>query len=234
MLRQKPTLYVALALFFVAEAVLGLALQLAEGRAVACLSYGAVLLACLFCTAFARRTSRYILTQLALILTLGADYFLVLAPKRQQLPAMLFFSAVQICYFLRLYLADKSKMRRRIHLLCRVVLSLAMLAVTLGVLGEGADALALVSMFYYANLVLNLVFALLAGKGQRRLAAGLFFFFLCDTVIGLSLVGNYLPIAADFPLYIVLFPGFNLAWAFYVPAKFLLSVSAWESDGKGG
>lgn len=225
MRKQNTITRVAIFLFFAAEAVLGVALQLADGRTVALLSYASVVLACLFCTLFARKEAAYLFTQLALILTLVADYFLVLRAEQRTL-AMLFFSAVQICYALRLWAAEERGARRRVQLCLRVGLSLAAVFVTLLVLRRAADALALVSMFYYANLILNLALATLAGRGMRLMAAGLFLFLLCDTVIGLSLLGNYLPNAEDSLLYAVIHPGFNLAWAFYLPSQALLSVSA--------
>lgn len=226
MRKKNPVPNTAVLLFFAAEASLGLALQLAEGRAAAYLSYTVVVLACLFCALFARKEAAYLFTQLALILTLFADYFLVLARERQQTPAMFFFSAVQILYALRLYAAEQSPARRRVQLYLRAGLSLAALGVTLLVLRQGADTLALLSMFYYANLVLNLALATLAGRGMRLMAAGLLLFLLCDTVIGLSFLGSYLPIAENSLLYDIISPDFNLAWAFYVPSQALLSVSA--------
>lgn len=217
---------VLVGLFFAAEAALGLALQLAEGRAVAYLSYAVVVLACLFCAVFARRATAYLFTQAALVFTLFADYFLVLSHEQKPLPAMLFFSVVQLLYAARLYAAEKNRARRRVQLYLRAALSLGAMAITLLVLGHGADALSLVSMFYYANLILNLALAALAGRGMRLAAAGLFLFLLCDTVIGLSMLGSYLPIAEDSFLWTVIHPGFNLAWVFYVPSQALLSVSA--------
>ena len=57
------------------------------------------------------------------------------------------------------------------------------------------------------------------------LAIGLVLFILCDTVIGLSLIDTYLPVAKDSLMYRIIFPGFDLAWAFYLPSQALLAVS---------
>ena len=83
-------------------------------------------------------------------------------------------------------------------------------------------------MFYYANLILNIVFAFLGGRGLRLMAVGLVFFALCDTVIGLIVMKAYLPIPPDAFLYRILYPGFNLAWVFYVPSQALLALSLWQ------
>lgn len=214
--------------FFATEAILGLLLQIASnGEATRLYSYACVVLACLFCATFAARTPSYLFTQLALLLTVGADWFLVMREPREQLPAMLFFSGTQLAYFLRIYFSDGSALRRRVHLILRASVCLAVFLITLLVLGEGADAVALVSTFYYANLLLNIVFAFLVG-GVSFFSVGLVLFAMCDTIIGLACIDPYLSIPKDTLLWRMLFPGFDLAWAFYVPSQALLATSLWR------
>ena len=218
--------------FLFAEGALGLALQLADDAlAVRLCSYACVLLACLFCVLFAARTSSYILTQAALLCTVLADWFLVMLEPREQLPAMIFFSGAQIAYFLRILLADASPVRRRVHLLVRGGVCCTAFLVTLLVLGESADAVALVSVFYYANLLLNIVFAFL-GEGVSLFSVGLVLFALCDTIIGLACIDPYLSVPKDTLLWRMLFPGFDLAWAFYVPSQALLAISLWRGGAR--
>lgn len=215
---------VAAVAFVVLEITLGVLLQTLSGRAVAATSFGAVLLACLFCTLFAERSRAYLLTQLALICTVCADYFLVWSEPQARLPAMLFFSVTQLAYATRLYFSEERRRMRRGFLIARSILSAVALLVTWLVLRERCDALALVSLFYYANLVVNLPAAFVQRK-EQLMAWGLLLFLLCDTVIGLSLVGEYLPVAEDALLYRILSPGFNLAWSFYLPSQLLLGLS---------
>lgn len=224
MLKSRPLLIASVALFFVPETLLGILFQTGHGNG-AHLRYATVVLACLFCVLFAERSWDYLLTQLALIATVWADRFLVLPPAPEQLPGMIFFSAAQITYALRLCLAETDPKRLRIHLWVRAALSVAVLAVTALVLGDGTDAVALVSMFYYANLVLNLVFAWTQLPKQGVMAVGLTLFLCCDTVIGLSFLDGYLPISETSFIYSVIHPGFDLAWAFYLPSQMLLAVS---------
>ena len=181
---------------------------------------------------FAKKEPAYLFTQLALIFTVGADYFLVYRTDILQLPAMLCFSVVQVAYFLRLYVEDGNKTRQKVHLILRAALSLAAVVVTVAVLGKDCDAVALLSMFYYANLVLNATFACVDFKKNPIFAIGLVLFILCDTVIGLSMIDAYLPVAADSLLYRRLSPGFDLAWAFYLPSQALLAVSLLPSRWK--
>jgi hypothetical protein len=228
---KKTVLLCATATFFAAEAVLGLLLQTADAYADH-YRYVAVLLACLFCTLFASRSPSYLLTQAALLCTVGADWFLVMREPREQLPAMIFFLGTQLSYFLRLYFEDTSHARRRVHLYLRTGASVFALALTWAVLGERCDALSLVSVLYYAHLILNLTFAFLQ-TGISFFSVGLLFFLLCDTVVGLSCIDPYLPIPADSPLRALLSPGFDLVWAFYVPSQALLAASLVKKDGRG-
>ena len=225
MIKNKKLLVILSAIFLTAEAVLGILLQTAQNKIPINLRYTAVVLACLFFILFAEKSLPFLFTMVALVCTVGADYFLVYCAEMQQLPAMLFFSVTQIAYFLRLYFEDNNITRRLIHLICRGVFSAVAIGATLLVLGADTDAVAVVSMFYYANLILNIIFAFIAFKKSWAFAIGLLLFVLCDTVIGLSLINTYLPIAEGSFIYKLIYPGFDLAWAFYLPSQALLSIS---------
>ena len=235
MIKNKKLLLWLSVAFLCIMAVLGVLLQVAQGSIPFNLRYTAIVLACVFCILFAKTSFSYLFTQLALVFTLRADYYLVYLDDIQQLPAMLCFSVVQIAYFLRLYREDRSKTRRLIHVILRASLSVAAIAVTLAVLGKNCDALALVSMFYYVNLILNAIFACMDFKKNPIFAIGLILFILCDTVIGLSLIDTYLPIPEGSVMYKIISPGFDLAWAFYLPSQALLAISLlpdrWKDDG---
>lgn len=225
MIKNKKLLVALAAAFLVAESVLGLLLQVAQDKISINLRYTAVILACIFCAFFAEKSLSFLFTQIALLCTVGADFFLVYLDEIRQLPAMIFFSVVQIAYFLRLYFEDSNKTRRKVHVIIRAALSVAIIIITLCVLGQDADAVALVSMFYYANLVLNAIFAFISFKKNPIFAIGLLLFILCDTVIGFSLIDTYLPLSGDSFIYKIIYPGFDLAWAFYLPSQALLSIS---------
>ena len=233
MIKNKKLLLWLSVAFLCIMAVLGVLLQTVQASIPVNLRYTAIVLACLFCILFAETSDSYLFTQLALVFTLMADYFLVCRDTVQQLPGMLCFSVVQIAYFMRLYREDKCSTRRKLHLGLRMALSVAVVAVTLAVLGKSCDAVAIVSMFYYANLILNAVFACMDFKKNPIFAIGLILFILCDTIIGLSLIDAYLPISRDSVMYRIIFPGFDLAWAFYLPSQALLAISLlprrWES-----
>lgn len=224
MVRSKPVLAVTTALFLVTETLGGIAFQIGSeyGRP---LRFATVVLACLFCGLFAEKSWVYLLTQAALLLTVCADWFLVLPPSPNQLPGMLFFAIAQLAYAARLYLAEKRSNSRRAQLLIRVGLSAVAVAVTVPVLGGNTDAVALLSLFYYANLILNMVFAWKKAPEDILMAVGLTLFFLCDTLIGFAFLGDYLAVPEGSLIDRINHPGFDLAWAFYLPSQMLLAIS---------
>ena len=108
----------------------------------------------------------------------------------------------------------------------RIGLSAAALLITILVLKESTDALALISLCYYANLVMNIIEGFTQFSCNRLFPIGLVLFLLCDTVIGLQMMAStYIPISDTSVLYSILYPGFNLAWFFYLPSQVLLAIS---------
>ena len=224
MLRNKAVLSLSVGVFFAAETALGILFQTGRGNG-AHLRYATVVLACLFCILFAERSWEYLTIQWALVATVWADFYLVLPPSPNQLPGMICFSMAQISYALSLCFTEKSPRRLRLWLWVRMILSVIAVAATFAVLGKSADAVAVVSVFYYANLVLNIIVAWTQLPRKIVTAVGLTLFLCCDTVIGLSFLDGYLPVSETSFIYRIIHPGFDLAWAFYLPSQMLLSVS---------
>ena len=211
--------------FLACQLVLGILVQTTQGIANVAISYACVILACLFMALFFENSKSYYLTQVGLICTVMADLFLVVLSPIRQLPAMIFFSVTQICYFIRLYL-NQDKGQRRIHLIVRGSAVLIALILTIVVLKGNTDALSLVSLFYYANLAINIVFAFMQFKKCPAFAIGLLLFLLCDTIVGLNVMASdYIPIDTGSFIYKLLNTDLNLAWIFYVPSQALIGIS---------
>ena len=95
------------------------------------------------------------------------------------------------------------------------------------VLKDKADFLSLISMLYYTNLILNLVFSFFEIKTNFYLVVGFLLFLCCDTIIGLQAAsGGYLAIEETSFIYKIIFTDFNLAWLFYFPSQVFLSLGA--------
>jgi hypothetical protein len=160
--------------------------------------------------------------------TVMADLCLVVWSPVQRLWGMVFFLAAQSLYAIRLH----RQIRSNVLLIIRISLTVVALAVTVIVLKDATDALALVSLCYYANLIMNIVTAFTDFRSNKLLSIGFVLFLLCDTVIGLQVAcGGYLPIEDDSLLHQIIFMPFNLAWFFYLPSQVLISLSA-KKHGK--
>ena len=182
-------------------------------------SFGAIVLCFLHVLFHIKACDKLLLGGLAC--TVGADFCLVICDPIQQLWGMIFFLTAQSLYATRLHAVD----HRKPLLWLRTSLILIALAITVLVLGEKTDALALVSLCYYANLIINLIMAFLQFKQDKLFPIALLLFLLCDTVIGLQVAcGGYLPIAEGSVLYRIIFMPFNLSWFFYLPSQVLISL----------
>lgn len=158
-----------------------------------------------------------------LAFTMCADFCLVMSQPIQQLWGMGFFMIAQNFYAVLLH----SQRLPKSLLTLRLILTVAVEIVAVLILGENTDALALVSMCYYVNLIMNMVCAFARFKHNRLMALGFVLFILCDTVIGLQVAaGGYLPIPEGSFIHNIIFSGFHLSWFFYLPSQVLLALSA--------
>lgn len=158
-----------------------------------------------------------------LAFTVCADFCLVVCDPIQQLWGMVFFLGAQTMYAAMLHRQGLPKS----FLMARLALTVAVEIVALLILGKNMDPLALVSVCYYVNLIMNMVCAFARFRDNRLPAIGFLLFILCDTVIGLQVAaGGYLPIPEGSLVYRIIFSDFHLSWFFYLPSQVLLALSA--------
>lgn len=182
-------------------------------------SFCAIVLCFLHVLVHIKSCDKLILSGLAC--TVGADFCLVVCSPIQRLWGMVFFLGAQTLYAIRLHHFDQ----RKCLLWARISLIVAALIVTIIVLKDKTDALSLVSLCYYANLIINLMMAFLQIRKDKLFPIALLLFLLCDTVIGLQVAcGTYLPIPEGSLLYRIIFMPFNLSWFFYLPSQVLISL----------
>lgn len=212
-------------LFVMAEAFLYGTILSAGGDVLVCSSYSAIALCFLFCLL----CSKELLLMMGMFFTLLADFCLVIQNPIQRLWGMIFFLGTQCCYALWLHRRNPNK-----YLLwARVILTVSAAVITKAVLGAKTDALAVVSVCYYANLIMNILSAFFKFREQKILTIGLCLFLLCDTVIGLQVAAStYLPISERSVLYGILFMNFNLSWFFYLPSQILIALTATGTNRK--
>ena len=188
-------------------------------------SYVCVISSCLFCSVLSDGSRSWLFTQLGLLGTVGADLFLVFLPVQRRAAGMVFFCAVQVFYFLRLYLEDENKTRRRVNLILRSGASVAMLIITPLVLGSRMDTVSILSMFYYAHLICNVLFAFLNFKSSRIFALALLAFILSDTLLGFQYLSDYFLIPRGSFIYYAIFFGKKICYPFYILSQLLIPIS---------
>lgn len=218
---SKKTETVLMAAFLATQGVLYGLILTAGGELLRWSEFCAIVLCAAYALLHIKTGDRWII--FGLLCTLGADFWLVAYEPQQQLWGMVFFLGTQTCYALCLWLRRKSKTL----LLIRLGLVAVAEVITVLVLGSNTDALALISLAYYAMLIMNIIVAFTQWDISKNFPAALVLFLLCDTVIGLQVAaGGYLPIAEDSWLHGLLFSGFNLAWFFYLPAQVYIALEA--------
>lgn len=206
-------------IFLVLELIAYYLILTAGGSVLIYSSFGAIVLCFLHVLVHLKTCDKLILGGLAC--TVAADFCLVVCSPIQRLWGMVFFLIAQTLYALRVHLTDK----RKPFVWVRFLLIIGALTVTVLVLRGKTDALALVSLCYYANLIFNLIMAFIQFRKDKIFPIGLLLFLLCDTVIGLQVAcGAYLPIAEGSLLYRIIFMPFNLSWFFYLPSQVLISL----------
>ena len=214
-------------LFLVAEAVLYYFVLTAGGTTFTITSYGSIILCFLFAMSTGLKTDPLIAAGLAC--TVGADFCLVVLAPIQQLWGMVFFLGAQTFYAIKLHRDQKSKA----ILFLRIFLITAIEIITILILKDSVDPLAVISVCYYANLFVNIIAAFAGWRKHKLLPIAFLLFILCDTVIGLQVAaGRYLPIAEGSALYDFLFMPFNLSWFFYLPSQVLIALTALTKGDK--
>ena len=209
------------AVFLTLETVLYYFILTASGSLLVYTSFLAIGLCFLYALLAPGKCSLWILSGLAC--TVGADFCLVICQPIQQLWGMVFFLGAQSLYAIKLHISRPSKPLLAIRLgLTAVAVALVFL-----VLREKADPLAVVSLCYYANLIMNIVVSCTQFQKNKLLPVAFVLFLLCDTVIGLQVASSgYLPIPEGSLLHKIIFSGFNLSWFFYLPSQVLISLSS--------
>ena len=225
---KKPKNIINIA-FVLAQIVL-LCFILFGNRKIEIFCFLTVCLACLHGGAFAIIKKRGFFCLVALIFTVISDVFLVLRYTHthaysDQAIAMTTFSVAQLAYFLSILFLTQSKTLKIIHILVRAFLSVFAVVLTLLVLKDGANYMICVTMFYFANLITNMVFSFIEFKKHGLMAIGFVFFIFCDVLIGLSIaLGSIIIVPETSFLYTITFSKFNFTWLFYVTSQTLLSL----------
>ena len=214
--------------FLLLEAILYYFILTTGGQTLVITSYSAIVLCFLFSLQGIKSNP---LMVAGLACTVGADFCLVICDPIQQLWGMVFFLGAQSLYAILLHRRQKNSAL----LLIRILLTAAIMIFTIVFLGDKLDALAVISVAYYANLFMNIIVAFNQWRQNKLLPIAFVLFILCDTIIGLQVAaGGYLPIAEGSVLHDLLFSGFNTSWMFYLPSQVLIALCCLQKGTKNG
>ncbi len=214
------------AVFCAVELILFILILTLKGEVVTVFQFISVAFAFSFSLQFVSIKEKQYFIQIAMLFTVMADIFLVLVKPQNQVLAMCFFSVTQITYFLALYIKEHRKKVRLLNLILRLLATILVIVVAVIVLKEKFDFLSVISLFYFVNLVFNVVFAFFRFKKNSLMAIGLLLFMFCDVFVGLqSAIGVYIDVPQSSLIYKIVFSSFNWVWFFYVPSQTLLALS---------
>ena len=213
---------IALPIYIGVMAVLGVLMFTTEHFRV--YAYLSVITAFLMNLAFLTHHLYAIMNAVALLFTLGADYLLVVRGDNYPV-AMVLFSIAQLSYAARIWVESREGMKR-VELISRIIVGIITVLVPPLLLGAGADFLAVISVFYFGQLILNCVFALIGYKRSNILLFfGFLLFLFCDIFVGFGNLSGYLPIEPGTVFWWMAHPPINMAWVFYLPSQTLLGMS---------
>ncbi|MFA6889972.1 MAG: lysoplasmalogenase family protein [Bacilli bacterium] len=160
--------------------------------------------------------------QVALFLTLIADYFLVIQGSNKEV-ALIFFNFVQIMYALRLYYHNS--IHRWWRLGIRLGLMVLSLVIAMNMVMSQFDLLLGLTMVYFVNMVVNMMEAIFTDQKNWLFGCGLLLFIGCDIVVGLWNSQGYIIISqGSFFDWLIHIP-INLAWVFYLPSQVFIALS---------
>ena len=195
------------------------------------LEFSSVALAGLFCILFINPNKNAFSIIIGLILTIFADIFLVLLNPTNQLMGVIFLVTSQLCYYLFLIANTKSKVSQVLNSATRLIITAALIVLSIIFLKEKIDALFILAIIYASNLLASVIFAFAGGKKSIAFAIGLLLLILSNAIVGLQTAsGSLITIKAGTLFHKIIFVNFNLVWALYIPALTIIAIFAVYSN----
>ena len=210
-------------IFLITEFILYIFILFSSGTLLVVTSFSAIVLCFLYSLMNINKENGFI--NIALFNTVLADFCLVVMNPINRTLGMIFFVIVQTLYSIKLLNKSKSLL----FLGLRIGLILIIECLTVIILKDKIDLLAIISVMYYALLIINIVESFMNFKEDKLFSIGLVLFIMCDTIIGLQTLDSmYIRLGEDNIIYKILYCGFNLSWLFYLPSQVLISLSTYR------
>ncbi|MBQ7923901.1 MAG: hypothetical protein IJ329_01190 [Clostridia bacterium] len=228
--RKKPIYLFA---FLAVELAAWFCVLFLSGSYVRFISYGAVALALVFAALFVEKRADTLFAVGGLFFTCIADIFLVLLQKEGDTLAMCVFLCAQLCYAGRTYLLAEGKKERLVQVTVRIIGSIVGGAATWIIVGATTQAVFVISVVYYVNLVCSIVFSFLHWKKHARaryMAIGFLSFALCDLSIGFDFLIDIFSLGETSFLYRLMHANVSFVDLFYPPSQAILGASVYPEN----
>ena len=190
-----------------------------------------VIITCFLATFIFIKDAKFnFLVSIALLFTVISDFFLVVLFSYHpheffQSLAVTTFSVTQLCYFAYLIVNTSGSQIQR-HITIRIITCVVAIVLPIFILQDSANYLALITMFYFANLLVSTAYAFRNYKKSPLFAIGLLFFVLCDIFVGMKMGhGVFFNIPENSFWYKLFFCDFNFMWLFYTISQTLIVLS---------
>lgn len=177
---------------------------------------------CFLVSCFGFKTKRGYFVIAGLAGTLIADYFLLVRGDNY-LAGVIAFIVVQSMYFL--YIMPK---HWKISLIIRASL-FTIISLIAGLVLKVDDVTAYFAIFYFTNLIMNMVDSFIGGKKYLLLSIGLLLFIGCDVSVGFNNLSSYVSYSSAFIDKLVDFSQLGM-WLFYVPSQALITLSMYFKE----
>lgn len=219
---------ISLSVFVAIELFIWIVLMFFPFDGVHIVYYGAIVFCLLYSLTLFSRENHSLLQYGAFFFTVVADYFLILREGEYKTAAMLVFLIAQIIYGVRTMLYASGRREGNINIALRIALSIAGALSVYILLGRAAEPLFALSLAYYVNLLISIVFAYIHFKDSlsaKLLAIGLTLFALCDIAIGFDFLVKIFSLTEGNIIYEITRMKIPLTFVFYIPSQILLTAS---------
>jgi hypothetical protein len=141
---------------------------------------------------------------------------------------MVFFLIAQAAYAMKTLRFATSEREKRLHAVLRLSFSIIGAAATLLILGKDCEALFVISVVYYANLLISMVISFVHSRSKEALITGigLLLFALCDISIGFDFLIDIFSLGEGDLIFDFMEKSPSFVYIFYPPSQAVLAISA--------
>ncbi len=233
LIKSKKFINIITIIFLILELILYFVVQITDNDLNTITKYLVVTFTFLYSLIYIKKEDKFYLIVVGLFFTLIADFFLVIIDPLYRELGLISFSITQIFYYLFIDHNLDKKLLKKLNLLLRITTTIVLLIIVKLMLKDDADFITLISVFYFLNLLINIIFSFLIKNKSLVLSVGLILFALCDICVGFAATGTELfQLKEGTFLYFLANPTLELSYLFYIPSQVMIAISGYELKKK--